>query len=502
MPVGNSSITNSLRKMGIGCSCPRALLPLEDQTSGFPQQYRGLGSLRGVTEWLELLAELLPERRVAGIASAVSSRPIRDRFPERPASGSRMPLSRAVRASRWLSATAGSSWLAAVIGCGHTASTDADRAALTATAAAAEAHALASNVAGEAEVEDGAALAESAWEAVEAAQVAQAEAWERADRGSADAAWIDEAVRMTDAAWERAKAAAEAASMVWDVALSVAASNDVGPGDIATLAAADSAWERDAAWHAAMIEANTWDSPPIAGRLRAEWADSLARLLRPWAAVDSAAAVRVFAEHAARDAAATAAYDAAEATKDSTAVAAYEAAAERFRSLNTFRDGVLVVQKDAADSAADRAGQRAWQAVVDAGDAAYYPAWETRWRTRPGSAAREAAVAATERAFAARSDWDAAREARDAAERAHGGGAYYAALRARDTARDTAEATKDSAAVAAYEQALEELDPWSTVEPETKVRLAALKARAALDAVSAAVEAWVAASRSHRGSGP
>lgn len=458
----------------------------------------------GLTEWLELVAELLPERGLPGSHRRCQAGRSEVASANGRQAGSRMPPVRAVGASRWLSATAGWAWLFAVMGCGQNAWTDADRTAVAATVAAAEAHALASRVAGEAAVEDGAALAEATREAVEAARAAQAEAREWTERGSADAALLAEALRMTDAAWERAVEAAEAAVVVWDVALSVAAANGMGSGDIATLVAADSAWERDAAWHAAMIEANTWDSlpPSIAGGLRAEWADSLAHLLRPWAAVDSAAAVRVFAEHAARDAAATAAYAAAEATKDSTAVAAYEAAAERFNSLSTFRDGVLVVQKDAADSAADRAGARARQAVLDAAQAAYGAAWEARLRTRPGTAAREAAVAVTERASAALLDWDAAWEAGAAAERAHGGGAYYAALRARDTARDAAEATKDSAAVAAYDEALEALDPWSVVEPGTKVRLAALKAREVVDVVSAAAEAWVAASTSHRRSGP
>lgn len=111
-------------------------------------------------------------------------------------------------------------------------------------------------------------------------------------------------------------------------------------------------------------------------------------------------------------------------------------------------------------------------------------------------------MAATERASSGLGDWEAAIEARAAARRAHGGGAYYAAMRGRDKARDAAEATKDSAAVAVYEEASEALDPWSVVEPGTKVRLAALKAREALDAAREAAEAWVAASTSHRRSGP
>ena len=443
----------------------------------------------GLTVWLELVAELLPERGLPGSHRRCQAGRSEVASANGRQAGSRMPPGRAVGASRWLSATAGWAWLFAVMGCGQNAWTDADRTAVAATVAAAEAHALASRVAGEAAVEDGAALAEATREAVEAARAAQAEAREWTERGSADAALLAEAFRMTDAAWERAVEAAEAAVVVWDVALSVAAANGMGSGDIATLVAADSAWERDAAWHAAMIEANTWDSlpPSIAGGLRAEWADSLAHLLRAWAAVDSAAAVRVFAERARRAAVAEAAYDAAEATKDSAAVSAYEAAQERFFAMMTYDTAqglFLATQKDAADSAANRAGERARQAVLDA-------AREARWRTRSGMAARGATVAVTEWARAAR-------EAGEAAERAHGGGAYYAALRARDTARDAAEATKDSAAVAAYDEALEALDPWSVVEPATKVQLAALKAREAVDAVSVAAEVWVAASRSHR----
>ena len=238
---------------------------------------------------------------------------------------------------------------------------------------------------------------------------------------------------MTDAAWERAVEEEAAALAVWDVALSVAAPN-VGPGDLAALAAADSAWAWSAAWSAALLEVSTWDSlPSVAERwlpLEAEAADSLARFFQPWATADSAVAAQVFAEWAGRRAGVEAAYDAAEATKDSAAVAAYDTAQDRF----------LATQKDAADSAADRAAERARQAVFDAAHAAYDAAWETRWRTRPGTAAREAAVAGTERASAALGDWDAAWEAGAAAERAHGGGSYYAALRARETARDAAEA--------------------------------------------------------------
>ena len=62
-------------------------------------------------------------------------------------------------------------------------------------------------------------------------------------------------------------------------------------------------------------------------------------------------------------------------------------------------------------------------------------------------------------------------------------------------ARDAAEATKDSAAVAAYEEALETLDPWSGVELGTKVRLTAMKARETVDAVTAAAVAWTAVPR-------
>ena len=52
-----------------------------------------------------------------------------------------------------------------------------------------------------------------------------------------------------------------------------------------------------------------------------------------------------------------------------------------------------------------------------------------------------------------------ARDAGERARRAAGGGAFYAAVAARDAARDAAEATKDSAAVAAYESAVALIGP-------------------------------------------
>ncbi len=61
-------------------------------------------------------------------------------------------------------------------------------------------------------------------------------------------------------------------------------------------------------------------------------------------------------------------------------------------------------------------------------------------------------------------------------------------------AYESAQATRDSAAVAAYEEAADALYPWLAVEPGTKVRLAAMKAREAMDAVNAAAAAWAAVS--------
>ncbi|MCY4400890.1 MAG: hypothetical protein OXE96_16360 [Gemmatimonadetes bacterium] len=378
----------------------------------------------------------------------------------------------------------------AMAGCEAAAWAAADSAVDAAMVVAGEAHALATRVASDAEVDDGDSQAERAFDAADAARAAQAEARAWTERDSVDPALLAEAFRITDAAWRQAVTAAAEAAAVWDVALSVGDRRGYAVAvDLAALVTADSAWVWRAAWSAALLEANTWDSVPSVAEwwlpLEVEAADSLARFLQPWAAADSAAAVRVFAEWAARDSLVEAAYDAAEATMDGAAVAAYDAALERFHA----------TEKDAADSAAERAGERARQAFFDAGEAAYDAAWEARRRTRPGTAAREAAVAATESASEARWDVVAALEAGAAAERAHGGGAYYAALRARDMVRDAAEATKDSAAVAAYEEALEALDPWSGVEPGTKVRLAAMKAREAVDAVNAAAAAWAAVPR-------
>ena len=378
----------------------------------------------------------------------------------------------------------------AMAGCEDGAWAAADSAADAAMVVAGEARALASRVASDGEMDDVELLAERAFDAADAARAAQAEARAWRERDSVDPALLEEAFRITDAAWGQAVTAAAEAAALWDEALSDA--DRLGypvAVDLAALATADSAWVWRAAWSAALLEANTWDSVPSVAEwwlpLEAEAVDSLARFLRPWAVADSAAAVRVFAEWAARGSVVEAAYDAAEATIDGAAVAAYDAAQQRF----------LATDRDAADSAADRAGQRAFDAFFDAAQADYDAAWEARRRTRYGTAAREAAEAALERARAALFPVDAALDARAWAERAHGGGAYHAALRARNMARDAAEATKDSAAVAAYEEALEALDPWSGVELGTKVRLTAMKAREAVDAVTAAAVAWTAVPR-------
>ena len=377
----------------------------------------------------------------------------------------------------------------AMAGCEDGAWAAANSAADAAMVVAGEARALASRVASDAEVDNGDSLADRAFDAADAARAAQAEARAWTERDSVDPALLEEAFRITDAAWGQAVTAAAEAAAVWDVALSVGDRRGYPVAvDLAALATADSAWVWSAARSAALLEANTWDRVPSVAEwslpLEAEAVDSLARFLQPWAAADSAAAVRVFAEWAARDSVVEAAYDAAEATKDSAAVAAYEAARKRF----------FATEMDAADSAAERAGERARQASFDAGKEAYDAAWEARRRTRPGTAARDAAVAATERASEGLFDMVAALEAGAAAERAHGGGAFYAARWALDMARDAAEATKDSAAVAAHEEAAEALYPWSGVEPGTKVRLAAMKAREAVDAVNAAAAAWAAVS--------
>ena len=313
-------------------------------------------------------------------------------------------------------------------------------------------------------MEDGTALAEAAREAVEAAWASQAEAREWTERGSGDAVLLAEALRMTDAAWERAAEAAEAALVVWDVALSVAATN-VGPGGLAALAAADSAWAWEAATLAALVwDSAGWDSVNVMG-YSAETAREFEHLYHPW--VDSAAAGQALGEWKALYAAAFAAYEAAEATRDSAAVAVYEAAQDR----------VLATEKDAADSAADAAWEREWDRVWD------------EWL---GDLSRGTTTT------------DVVSYARDAGERARraaGGGAFYAAVAARDAARDAAEATKDSAAVAAYESAVALMDPWGAVGPGTQVRLAALKAREVVDAVRSAAAAWAAASTPHRRAG-
>ena len=308
--------------------------------------------MRALTAWLEPVAELLPECGLPGSLRRCQARRSEAASPEGRQPGSRMPPGRAVGELRWLSAAVGVAWLWAVMGCGQNAWTDADRAAVAATGAAVEAHALASRVASDAAVEDGTALAEAAREAVEAAWASQAEAREWTERGSGDAVLLAEALRMTDAAWERAAEAAEAALVVWDVALSVAATN-VGPGGLAALAAADSAWAWEAATLAALVwDSAGWDSVNVMG-YSAETAREFEHLYHPW--VDSAAAGQALGEWKALYAAAFAAYEAAEATRDSAAVAVYEAAQDR----------VLATEKDAADSAADAAWEREWDRVWD-----------------------------------------------------------------------------------------------------------------------------------------
>ena len=230
--------------------------------------------------------------------------------------------------------------------------------------------------------------------------------------------------------------------------------------------------------------------------------------MQSWAAADSAAAVRVFAEWAARDSVVEAAHDAAEATKDSAAVAAAEAAWVMYKAADSALVAHALLSTDdaeVADSIEDlfqltgAAGISGGGLEFDSAGWEFFDSWappEIPEIRIPGEVLQAADDGAdpddsfdslwrgTFRPWA-----DSARAVRTLAERTILLDALFAA-------REAAEATKGSAAVAVYEGALGALYPWLGVEPGAKVRLAAMKAREALDAVNAAAVAWAAVSGS------